>query len=266
MAMRLWYQLLSSEIAMKDFLATLQAHCNDAAAPGTAVEVHGTRKEALGDQFSFLRHYSTTEVIENALRVRRDGTYDAFVLANSLDPGLEAMRELLEIPVVSMLEVVCAAACSMGETFGVVAPIKGLVPTYRALIAGYGLHDRLAAVDSIDFELPAQRNAMFTDPRIGQLAETQFVATARRVLDQGAEALFATGSAMMFAASRGIFQIDGAPVIDGYRLLVKAAEAAVAMHRQTGVCVSRRGRYGPPSRDLLRRAAEIYGLDDLRDG
>src|SRR5688572_13862297 len=99
--MRIWYQLLSAEDGMKSSIAATQALATRAAAPGTTVEVRGTRHGALGDNYRLFWHYDTREVIENGLKVRREGSYDAFVIANSLEPGLVELRELLDVPVIS---------------------------------------------------------------------------------------------------------------------------------------------------------------------
>jgi len=40
--MRIWYQLVSSETGMANFLRATQALCDGAALPGTKVEVRGT--------------------------------------------------------------------------------------------------------------------------------------------------------------------------------------------------------------------------------
>src|SRR5690606_9246819 len=105
--MRIWYQLLSSETGMKNFIAATQALVDRAVSAGTTVEVRGTTNGVLGDQFRLFWNYDQREVIDNALKIRRDGGYDAFVIANSLDPALVELREMLDIPVLSFMEVNC---------------------------------------------------------------------------------------------------------------------------------------------------------------
>jgi hypothetical protein len=147
--MRLWYQLLSSEKRLSNFIGASGRLCARAAAPGTTVEVHGTRHGALGDQYRFFWHYDVREVIENGLAVRGSKAYDAFVIANSLDPALVELREMLDIPVLSFMEVCCFTACMMGERFGLVVPNEKMIPRYREIVHGYGLAARLAAVEPL---------------------------------------------------------------------------------------------------------------------
>ena len=122
--MRIWYQLLSSERRLSNFLKGAQSLCDKVAAPGTTVEVRGTRHGALGDQYRFFWHYDVREVVDNGLKVRDEtrasGKYDAFVVANSLDPAIVELREMLDIPVLSFMEVNCFTACMLGDRFGLV--------------------------------------------------------------------------------------------------------------------------------------------------
>jgi Asp/Glu/hydantoin racemase len=262
--MRIWYQLVSSETGMRHFIAATQALCDQAAAPGTTVEVRGTRQGALGDQFRLFWNYDVREIIDNALALRRDGGYDAFVLANSLDPALVELREIMDIPVVSFMEVCCFHACTMGERFGIVVPNAKMIPRFREIPAGYGLRDRLASVEALEFDNIRGFDAVFTDSAAGDRCVEQFMAAARRSIARGAEVVFAAGPPATLLAQRGLFVLDDVPLLDAYQLLVKAAELNVAMKRLTGVHVSRKLLYQAPSAEYVARVAEVRDIDALR--
>jgi Asp/Glu/hydantoin racemase len=263
--MRIWYQLVSSETAMTNFLGMLQTRCDAIASPGTTVEVRGTSEGVLGDQYRLFWHYDLREFIEHGLRIRKFGGYDAFVIANSLDTALVELREMLDIPVLSHMEVCCFQACTMGERFGLVVPNAKMVPRYREIPISYGLRDRLAAVEPINFANIRGFDQVFTDTALGDDCVAQVLAAARRCLAAGAEVIVAAGPHSALLASRGIYAIDDAPILDCYSLLVKAAETAVAMHRLTGTHISRRLMYQSPPPELVRRAAEVRGIDLLRE-
>lgn len=263
--MRIWYQLISSETAMKNFIACTQGLCDRAASPGTTVEVRGTRQGALGDQYRLLWHYDVREVLENGLDVRRKGGYDAFVIANSLDPALVELREILDIPVLSFMEISCFVACTMGERFGLVVPNARMGPRYREIPYGYGLSDRLVAVESAGYENIRGFDEVFTDTALGDECIEAGLAAARRAIVKGADVVIPAGPLTALMASRGIYVVDDVPLLDAYSLLVKAAEMMVGMHRLTGVCVSRRQLYQAPPADLIRRAAEVRNIPALRD-
>jgi len=264
--MRIWYQLLSSETGMKNFLAATKKLVDRAVMPDTVVEVRGTTQGVLGDQYRLFYNYDTREVIDNGLRVRREGGYAAFVLANSLDPALVELREMLDIPVVSFMEVNCFTACMMGDRFGLIIPNRKMIPRYREIPIGYGLRDRLAACEPLFFDDVRKQDDAFTDPALAEAVVSETMKAARRAIEQGSEVLIAPGPPGALLAQRGIFQIDGVPLLDTYTLLAKTAETLAVMHRLTGVCVSRHMLYESPPKELVRKVAFAYKVDALRDG
>ena len=264
--MRIWFQLLSSEDGMKSSIAATQALASRAAAPGTTVEVRGTPHGALGDNYRLFWHYDTREVIANGLRIRKNGGYDAFVVANSLEPAVVELRELLDIPVISFMEVSCFTACTMGERFGLVVPNEKFIPRYREIAVSYGLRDRLAAVESVQFDNIRDYNKVYTDVAVGDMLRDQVFEASRRAIAQGAEVIIAPGPSTALMASRGIYEFEGVPILDSYSLLVKVAEAMVGMHKLTGIHISRKLLYRSPPADLVKKVAATYDIDTLKDG
>jgi len=251
---------------MKDFITATQKLVNRVVSPGTTVEVHGTTQGVLGDQFRLFWQYDLREVIDNGLRIRRNGGYDAFVIANSLDPALVELREMLDIPVLSFMEVNCFAACSMGERFGLIVPNRKMVARYREMPVSYGLRDRLAAVEPIFFDDVREQNNAFTSKTVADAAQIEVIKAAKRAIEKGAEVLIAPGPPGALMAQQGIYQIDGVPVLDTYTRLAKTAETAVAMHKLTGISVSRHLLYEAPPKELIKKVGDAYKVDLLRDG
>lgn len=264
--MRIWFQLLSSETGLKRFIAATQKLVDRALSPGTTVEVRGTTQGVLGDQYRLFWNYDTREVIDNALKIRREGGYDAFVIANSLDPGLVELREMMNIPVLSFMEVNCFAACTMGERFGLIVPNRKFIARYREIPIGYGLRDRLAAIEPIEFDDVRSMEEIFLDTKVADAMEHQVIAATRRAVAKGADVVFCAGPPATIMAQRGRFEIDGVPILDAYTLLAKTGELMAGMHKLTGVCVSRHLLYESPPRDLVRKMGEVYNIDALRDG
>ena len=262
--MRLWLQMISSESGMNHLLAACQALADRAKSPGTTLEVRGTRHGALGDQYRLFMNYDVREIIDLGLRIRREGGYDAFVLVNSFDPGLVELREMLDIPVVSFLEVACHNACMMGERFGVVGPNLKFIPRYRELIHGYGLRDRLASVEGIEFENIRGYNEVLSDRAVGDRVTEQIMAAARRAIAAGAEVVIPAGPASILLPTRGLYELDGVPLLDGVSLLVKTAETMVEMKQLTGTHISRRLLYQAPPAEMVRRVAEVRDIDLLK--
>ncbi|MBN9428368.1 MAG: hypothetical protein J0H09_17860 [Burkholderiales bacterium] len=263
---RIWYQLVASENRMSNSIAATGRVCARAAAKGTQVEVRGTRHGALGDQFRFFWHYDVREIIDNGLAVRGGGQYDAFVIANSLDPGLVELREILDIPVLSFMEVCCFTACTLGDRFALISPNARMNPHYESIVRSYGLHSRLAAIEPLLFNNISRFDEVFTDQQVGAELAEQMDAACRRAVDRGAEVIIMCGPSASYASLNGMFEYQGAIVLDAYSLVVKAAEAMVAMHRLTGQAASRRLLYQSPPQELIRQCAQVRNIEVLRNG
>ncbi len=261
--MRIWYQLMASEKGMNHFVAATQALADKIAAPGTTVEVHGTREGAYGDQYRLFWHYNVREIIRNGLDAGKSGKYDAFVLANSLEPGLIELREVLDIPVISFMEACCFTACSMGERFALIVPNEKFIPRYREIVYGYGIISRLAAIESLTYENTRNFNAAFIDLQQEEACAAEITATARKAIAKGAEVIIGIGAATALMARRGVYEIDGVPLLDSYSLLVKLTEATVGYHALGGSFISRKRLYQSPPADLCQRAAEIHNITSL---
>lgn len=251
---------------MRRFLDTTQAVVDRAVSPGTTIEVRGTTHGVLGDQYRIFCNYDLREIIDNALAIRKAKSHDAFVVANSLDPALVELREMLDIPVISFMEVNCFVACMMGERFGMIGVNPKVLSRYREIILGYGLRHRLAALEAMEVAETRSLEGGFVAGGAGDTLEGQLRAAARRAIDKGAEVLFVGGPPGAMMASKGIFEIEGVPLLDTYALLAKWSEVMVTMHRLTGVAVSRRLLYAAPEPDLVRQVGAAYGVDSLRDG
>lgn len=263
---KIWFQLLSSQSGMAGFLAATQKLVDRAMAPGTVVDVRGTTHGVIGDQYRLFCNYDSREVIDNALRIREEGGYDAFVIANSMDPVLVELREMLDIPVLSFMEVCGFTACMMGERFGMIGVNRKLMSWYRSIIRSYGLGDRLAAVEHMEVQDTRSLDLGFTDAAFGDMLQAQVMDAGRRAIAKGAEVLFVGGPPGALMAQRGIFTIEGVPLLDTYTLLAKSAETMATMHKLTGVCVSRHLLYQSPDPELVRKVGAAYGVSALRNG
>ena len=75
-----------------------------------------------------------------------------------------------------------------------------------------------------------------------------FIEQVRPLVVAGAEVIIpAGGLPMLLFAREAPFVIDGALVLNGIAVVVKAAEMALSLKRLTGAVVSRRGTYAKAS-------------------
>ena len=258
--MKIWFQLLSAEERMQDFIRACQAQVNRAADPGTTVEVHGTKKGALGDNYRFFEHLDTREVVENIVRLRQGG-YDALVIGNSMDIALVEAREMLDIPVLALTETTIAFAEMMGERYGIIVPNAKFIPRYREVVVKYRQEQRLAALVPLEFAHIPDMNRLFRESEVQDRAIEQFRTVARQAIAQGAEVLIPAGPPTTLLTMRDVHEVDGVPILDGYTLLVKFAETAVKLRILGHPVVSRYRLYASPPAALLAQARAEYQRD-----
>ena len=156
------------------------------------------------------------------LAARHCAGCDAIVLGVSLDTALQALRELLAIPVVGMTEAGLIGASLVATKIGVITYGRRMVPLYEELVRAHGYGERVAAVSAVDVT-PADT---FSDPegtRSRVLAGCQAL-----VDDHGAEAIVLAGAAM--AGMQPVLQPKlPVPLVDGIACAVQLAEMLVRL-------------------------------------
>ena len=67
-----------------------------------------------------------------------------FVIACFGDPGLHALRDMVDVPVAGIQEASVALALTLGHRFGVISILPASIPRHLRAFGGMGLLDRLA--------------------------------------------------------------------------------------------------------------------------
>lgn len=156
-----------------------------------------------------------------ALAARR-GSYDAAVIACFGDPGLDAAKELFEVPVLGISEAAFHAAAMLGRRFGVVSFTAALRPMFEDCLAHHGLVGRCAG-----FRMGPPFSG---DP--GRVAEERLdllaSLCAESVQQDGAEAVILAGGPL--AGIAPLLQPRVAePLVDGTQAAVRLAEAMAGL-------------------------------------
>lgn len=262
--MRLWVQVFSSRERNPNFHEALEQHLRSVVEPGTQIEVHGTKKGGLGEQFRLFQAIDMPDIIENVLKCKHatgEQRYDAFVSLNSTDPALVEAREILEIPVLGFLETTALMSCMMGRSFSLITPNPKFALSFEQKLKLYGLTERLTSIEAMNIPNLADFRQGFIDPAAHQRVMNEFDQAARRAVAAGAEVLIPCGSHAVLQAQRGLREIDGALIVDGLAMLIKMAETAVKLHKIMGTVVSRKMLYQMPGQDVRAKAKQDYGID-----
>lgn len=257
--MKLWYQSFARNTETThfgDILRGIFAACAD---PGTEIHLQGIHKSSgFGVHYRFLEHNDVSEVIENALQAEREG-YDAFLVANISDAGIREVREMLNIPVLGLCETSLHVACMMGASFGMVNINRKWAARIHENVVRAGLLGRLAGMEALDSSPLALKAAMEDRALRAQVMEG-FMSSAKRLLDKGAEVIIpAGGDIIVLLAEDNIYEIEGAPILNGIVELIKMAEVAVKLKRITGRFKSKRLEYAAPTGDFLDKVRTFYG-------
>jgi allantoin racemase len=265
--MRFWVQVFSSRERNPNFHEALEKHLRSVVEPGVEIELHGTHKGGLGEQFRIFQAIDTPDIIHNVLACKNakdangNRRYDAFVSLNSTDPALVEAREILDIPVTGFLETTAHLSCMMGKTFSLITPNPKFALSFEQKLKLYGLTERLASIEAMNIPNLADYRQGFIDPAAHQRVMTEFDAAARRAIAKGAEVLIPCGSHAVLQARRGLREIDGALIVDGLAMLMKMTEMAVKLQNIMGTVVSRKMLYQTPGPDVLEKARKDYGLE-----
>ncbi len=258
-SMKIWYQSASSyryESVFDDYGKTLEEQCKRALRTDTEIYVTGVpvmmREE---DRYKIIRYYHVSQVFNNMLRAEREG-YDAFIIGNTLEFGLDEGRGLVSIPVLGISQASYFLAAMLGELFAIVTTQDYFCEQYRQQVAKYGLSSKYLQ-GNYYFTISEDELAMSVkDPM--PVAE-KFKAEAKKAVADGASVIIpAPGLLPPLLYKVGLTNVDGATVIDSIGAVAKFAEMLVDF-RKIGIEFSRRlGVYALPGKELLKEILDNY--------
>jgi allantoin racemase len=242
---RIWYQSFVHPIEQKPYIERLQAFLDRAAAPGVSFEVHGL--DPPDRHFHALTEFRCAgQTIRNALEAERAG-YDAFVIGHFQEPGLLEIRGAVDIPVVGLGEASMLTALSMGGRLGLVTIDPSFIDWHERQVRAHCFDRRVAGIRAVHMDLPSFMRA-FTDADAYARVRADFIEQVRPLVAAGAEVILPAGGLPMLLFARECpFVIDGALVLNGIAVAVKAVEMALSLRQLTGAVVSRRSTYAKAS-------------------
>jgi allantoin racemase len=234
---RIFAQGATDQIGHRAYLAALLPHVKACTDPDFEVEFKTmtpsvTTVHALSE-FRFSR-----AVIRGAIQAEREG-FDAFFMNHFQDVGLYEARAAVNIPVLGLGEATLLHACTMGRKLGLLAINPAFIPTHAEQINRYGLQQRVAGLRAIDASIADYMEAFTSATKKAEL-HAIFTREARRLIDAGADVIVPTGGIpMMLFAGEPNANVDGAPVVNGVTVVIKATEMAVRLKR-LGIAVASR--------------------------
>ena len=198
--------------------------------------------------YSYIDMLNAKSVFHAAVQAEKEG-FDAVMITCFGDPMLWAIRQAVDIPVVSLGESSMLLATMMGYTFGVVAISPYNIYEMEHTIDKYGLRERSVGIRATSESGDEQAEALIDARR----AIESFKKVGRELIADGAEVLI-PGCGLMSPALRlapgaekeypnGLIEVDGVPVADVMGDTIKMAETMVSLKNAGSCWISRKGLY-----------------------
>lgn len=210
-----------------------------AASPGTEIKpvtarfgasIIGTRVETA---------VSAAAAIDQLAREAND--CDAAIIGASVDSGLDAAREMLDIPVVAITEAALHVACLVGGRIGAITMSANSAAILREMATSYGLAARLGPVHALPLTpLDLLSNL---DAGVEQICAASAAMQEREPVD----VLVLIGAVMAGVRQHVQPRLD-LPVVEGVSAAVALAEALTRLRLPP----SRTGSYATPPADRMR--------------
>lgn len=191
--------------------------------PGTEVSVVDVPDGPASIESSYEELLAVPATLEGIRQAEADGL-DAVIIGCFGDPGLEAARELVEIPVIGPGESSLLLAASLGHRFSVITILDSVIPSQEVQAYKAGVRDKLASVRATD--IPVLSLMKDRDATLRRVVEVG----RRAIKEDRADALVLGCMTMSFLgvateAARAL----GVPVINAGLAALKSAESLVSM-------------------------------------
>ncbi|MEO8283244.1 MAG: aspartate/glutamate racemase family protein [Pseudarthrobacter sp.] len=220
-----------------DVTALIESEAHRSAGPDTELLVRtaGHGVEYIETRFeSLIAAGAVAEIIAEHTRPGADHV-DGVVVAAFGDPGMPALKELADVPVIGITEAALCAAALQGHRFSIIAISDRIKPWYLDCVERFGLARRLASIRSINESLNSIGSVQ------QDFKETLLALSRQAVAQDGADVVILAGAPLAGLARELRGQIP-VPVVDGISAGIRMAEAVVGLRSGP----HRGGAFAPP--------------------
>jgi allantoin racemase len=179
---------------------------------------------------------------------------DAVVLAGFGNVGIYALKEILEIPVISISEASMAVACLLGHKFTTITMLKQFIPYQEDLVRLFGFDQKCASCRSININV--ERAATDREATLTELKDE-----VQRVLKEDQAEVIILACAGLCGYEDELSEMIGIPVLDPVVVAVKVAEMMV----ESGLSHSKLRKFAlpPQSLDAYHMRAQLNEKKEL---
>ncbi|HDY87735.1 MAG TPA: hypothetical protein ENH82_06400 [bacterium] len=173
---------------------------------------------------------SAPYIIEKVKQANRDG-YDAIIIAAFCDPGIEALKEISDVPVYGTAETTFSVALLLGNKFAILTEKKHKESVKIQQVRKMGLESRFAGVRALGMGVMD----------IGEEEEKvkiRGIEAARQMIEQDKAEVIIMGCASMAGYSQEMEDVLGVPILDPVTVTYKVVEGLTElriMHSKIGL-------------------------------
>jgi allantoin racemase len=218
----------------KERYAKIQAQLNGYASAGTQVELCfpddypgaklsvdlGARNEVPG-----IYHVLQTPAIIRKIVWAENNGYDAVVQSNTFDPGVEAARHAVRIPVIGIFRAALHAASVLANSIAIIAPLEEHIAYAWQIVRSYGMQEFVKDVTAIGLY---DENA---EKQIDQIFARAVEVMRASVKRSGAGCIIPLGGAVVptLVSPTDLEREVGAPVLNTKAIGIRFAEMCVQL-------------------------------------
>jgi len=228
----------------KEFEAMGLEQYSPGARPDTEISVTLLDRGPASIESRYEETIAVPDIVSKIVEAEKDGV-DAVIVDCMAEPGVQAAREMVSIPVIGTAETAMHVASMLGHRFSVITVLDRAIPRFERHGPRTGLSRQIASLRAVNIPVLEMDD---TKRLVKALTEQ----SAMAVREDGAHVIVfgCTGMAgMAQAVEEGLKQqgISGVPVIDPAILAVKVAEALADI----GLSHSKRTYPKPPEKEIV---------------
>lgn len=231
-----------NEAPMGPFEKAMQAHAVKVTRPDTEVIQRFVDSYSGSLQNLYLASVNSMPVVQKIIEAEQEG-FDAVVLGNHADTGVQMARSVVRIPVIGPCEASMAVGSFIGERFAMLTLRQQFLRILESNIRLFGLEDRFVKVKPVRW--PEQAMWPFImDAHQGRPAKfiELFETIAMDCIKDGADTILVPGYPFGAALSMvGYEKVagTGVAVVDGASAALKMAETLADLHHSIGLSPTR---------------------------
>lgn len=209
------------------------------ASPGTELIGVTTKGGTRNIDSAFGDYLSGGFAIRTALEMVEVHRPDALVLAGFGRVGVDALKEALTIPVVSIAESSMAMACLLGHRFTTLTMLQQFIPYQQDLVRYFGFEAKCASVRAININV----EECVTNR---EQALRELTAQIRTIVSEDRAEVVILACAGLCGYDQALSRLAGIPVLDPAVVGVRVAESLAAL----GLCHSKVRKFAHPPQPL----------------